>query len=323
MTYSILGYDPSNSDLGVAVQSKFPNVGGLVPYGQAKVGAVATQGFANPRHGSVGLELLRCGAEPRQVVEILLRGDDLHDQRQFAVVDAQGRSASHTGSEVHSWEGWAGDCTGAHCLALGNGLAAAHAAMRIADSAEAVSRIRACTRTRARTRRTAAAGTAGAPGDREMGHPRFGWGRPSKTRSSPIRNSSVTAARSSLSTWCPACRIRRPCSVPDESRVLVGQAGHRGLPGTVPRRPRRPRLPHHLGPKHAARCCAIRWREHRPVRGDRSHWADGQPAARCGTSRADRSGGSCWPKSRSVRMRSLKVETPAPNFVRRSRSAAR
>ena len=54
MTYSILGYDASNGDLGVAVQSKFPGVGSLVPYGEAEVGVVATQGFGNPRHGSVG-----------------------------------------------------------------------------------------------------------------------------------------------------------------------------------------------------------------------------------------------------------------------------
>ena len=52
MTYSILGWDATNGDLGVAVQSKFPGVGSLVPYGEAEVGAVATQAFANPRHGS-------------------------------------------------------------------------------------------------------------------------------------------------------------------------------------------------------------------------------------------------------------------------------
>src|SRR4051794_9518570 len=48
MTYSILGHDASNGDLGVAVQSKFPGVGSLVPYGEAEVGVVATQGFGNP-----------------------------------------------------------------------------------------------------------------------------------------------------------------------------------------------------------------------------------------------------------------------------------
>jgi uncharacterized Ntn-hydrolase superfamily protein len=48
MTYSILGRDASNGDLGVAVQSKFPGVGSLVPYGEAEVGVVATQGFELP-----------------------------------------------------------------------------------------------------------------------------------------------------------------------------------------------------------------------------------------------------------------------------------
>jgi len=118
-----MGHDPSNGDLGVAVQSKFPNVGGLVPYGRATVGVLATQAFANPRHGSIGLKLLRCGAEPRQVVDILLQADTAHEQRQFAVLDAEGRSASHTGAEVYEWDGWAGDRVGNHCLALGNGLA--------------------------------------------------------------------------------------------------------------------------------------------------------------------------------------------------------
>ena len=72
MTFSILGRDSSSGDLGVAVQSKFPGVGSLVPYGQAEVGVVATQAFGNPRHGSRGLTLLQCGASPQQAVDILL-----------------------------------------------------------------------------------------------------------------------------------------------------------------------------------------------------------------------------------------------------------
>ena len=55
MTFSLLGYDSSTGDLGIAVQSKFPGVGHLVPYGEADVGVVATQAFANPRHGTLGL----------------------------------------------------------------------------------------------------------------------------------------------------------------------------------------------------------------------------------------------------------------------------
>jgi len=123
MTYSILGWDPAVGDLGVAVQSKFPGVGSLVPYGEADVGAVATQGFGNPRHGTVGLTLLRCGATPRQAVDVLLRGDPDGGRRQFALLDRSGRAAVHTGAELPSWEGWAGSRVGRHCVALGNGLA--------------------------------------------------------------------------------------------------------------------------------------------------------------------------------------------------------
>ena len=74
MTYSILGW-AANGDLGVAVQSRFPGVGSLVPYGRAEVGVVATQGFGNPRHGTDGLTLLGCGATPQQAVDVLVGGD--------------------------------------------------------------------------------------------------------------------------------------------------------------------------------------------------------------------------------------------------------
>ncbi len=123
MTYSILGFDPSNGDLGVAVQSKFPGVGSLVPYGEAEVGVVATQGFGNPRHGSAGLMLLRCGASPQQAIDVLLNDDDEGHKRQFALIDRLGAVAAHTGADLHTWDGWSGSATGQSCVALGNGLA--------------------------------------------------------------------------------------------------------------------------------------------------------------------------------------------------------
>jgi hypothetical protein len=47
-TYNVVARDPPNGDLGVAVQSKFPNIGGLVPWAKANVGAVATLDPARP-----------------------------------------------------------------------------------------------------------------------------------------------------------------------------------------------------------------------------------------------------------------------------------
>jgi uncharacterized Ntn-hydrolase superfamily protein len=123
MTYSVLGFDVSNGDLGVAVQSKFPGVGSLVPYGEAEVGVVATQAFGNPRHGSAGLMLLKCGATPQQAVDVLLNGDSQSHKRQFALVDGGGRSAAYTGADLDDWDGWAGSSMGRGCVALGNGLA--------------------------------------------------------------------------------------------------------------------------------------------------------------------------------------------------------
>jgi uncharacterized Ntn-hydrolase superfamily protein len=123
MTYSILGFDPTNGDLGVAVQSKFPGVGSLVPYGQADVGIVATQAFANPRHGTVGLALLRYGATPQQAMQVLLNDDMRAAERQVALIDRNGASAAYTGADLDSWTGWSGSAAGEGCVAIGNGLA--------------------------------------------------------------------------------------------------------------------------------------------------------------------------------------------------------
>jgi uncharacterized Ntn-hydrolase superfamily protein len=136
MTYSIAGCDVSNGDLGVAVQSKFPGVGGLVPYGEAEVGVVATQAFGNPRHGSAGLALLKCGATPQQAVDVLLNGDEHSHKRQFALVGHDGRSAVHTGADLDDWQGWAGSSTGRTCVALGNGLAGEDVVDRMVGSFE-------------------------------------------------------------------------------------------------------------------------------------------------------------------------------------------
>ena len=103
---------PSNGDLGVAVQSKFPGVGSLVPYGEAEVGVVATQGFGNPRHGSAGLMLLRCGATPQQAVDVLLNDDSLSHKRQFALVDRKGAVAAHTGADLHTLGRMVRQCDG-------------------------------------------------------------------------------------------------------------------------------------------------------------------------------------------------------------------
>lgn len=104
-TYSIVAYDSVTGDLGVAVQSKFPNVGGLVPWAKAGVGAVATQSLANTAYGERGLELLARGATAEEALRILTRSDTMLSDRQVGMVDARGNAASFTGATTFDWAG--------------------------------------------------------------------------------------------------------------------------------------------------------------------------------------------------------------------------
>jgi uncharacterized Ntn-hydrolase superfamily protein len=104
-TYSIVAYDSATGDLGVAVQSKFPNVGGLVPWARAGVGAVATQSLSNTDYGEKGLELIARGATAPEAMRILMRSDQRPSQRQVGMVDARGNAASWTGDSTFDWAG--------------------------------------------------------------------------------------------------------------------------------------------------------------------------------------------------------------------------
>lgn len=96
-TFSIVARDPATGDLGVAVQSHWFNVGGLVIHAEAGVGAVATQATPDPAYGTLGLTLMRAGKSAPEALAALLAADAEREVRQVGMVDAQGRAANHTG----------------------------------------------------------------------------------------------------------------------------------------------------------------------------------------------------------------------------------
>ncbi len=98
-TYSIVARDSLTGEMGVAVQSHWFNVGAIVGWGEAGVGVIATQSFVNPSFGIKGLDLLKAGKSPKEVVDELIAGDEGRDFRQLAVLDAKGRTASYTGAK--------------------------------------------------------------------------------------------------------------------------------------------------------------------------------------------------------------------------------
>lgn len=105
MTFSIVAFDKETGELGIAVQSKFPAVGSLVPWINIDTGAIATQAMANLEYGRTGLKLLQAGAKAQQVLDILLENDPESEHRQVGIVDLQGNAISFTGSECYDWAG--------------------------------------------------------------------------------------------------------------------------------------------------------------------------------------------------------------------------
>jgi uncharacterized Ntn-hydrolase superfamily protein len=97
MTYSIVARDASTGELGVAVQSHFFSTGSIVPWAQPGVGAVATQSMAEPSYGPLGLQLMAAGKTAAEALAALVVADAGAVVRQVAMVDAQGRAATHTG----------------------------------------------------------------------------------------------------------------------------------------------------------------------------------------------------------------------------------
>jgi uncharacterized Ntn-hydrolase superfamily protein len=118
-TFSIVGIDPANGDLGVAVASRYFSVGSVVPWAMAGVGAVATQADVNVGYGQQAIDLLRQGLTAQQVLARLLAEDTFpgKEGRQVAIIDAKGNVAVHTGPGATPW---AGDRHGSTWSAQGN-----------------------------------------------------------------------------------------------------------------------------------------------------------------------------------------------------------
>jgi uncharacterized Ntn-hydrolase superfamily protein len=103
MTFSIVATD--GTAWGVAVASKFLAVGSAVPAAEVRIGAIATQSYANLSYRPDGLAHLAAGRTAQETLEALTAADNLREQRQAGIVDGQGRAATFTGTECHAWAG--------------------------------------------------------------------------------------------------------------------------------------------------------------------------------------------------------------------------
>lgn len=115
MTFSIVAQD--GDAFGVAVASKFPFVGAVVPAAQRQVGAVATQAMARVAYREAALSALAEGASAADAVLACTGPDDDRDHRQLGVVGVDSQ-ATYTGDQCIPWAGGVSgrDATGGYAI---------------------------------------------------------------------------------------------------------------------------------------------------------------------------------------------------------------
>uniref|UniRef100_UPI002B1E65FC DUF1028 domain-containing protein n=2 Tax=Pseudomonas oryzihabitans TaxID=47885 RepID=UPI002B1E65FC len=98
MTFSITARCATTGQFGIAISSSSIAVGARCPWLRAGVGAVSSQNITLPALGPRTLERLAAGLAPTVALAESLADDGYAEYRQVTVIDAQGRSAHHSGA---------------------------------------------------------------------------------------------------------------------------------------------------------------------------------------------------------------------------------
>jgi uncharacterized Ntn-hydrolase superfamily protein len=131
MTYSILARDPATGALGAGVASRFFAVGAICNHVEGGLAALSTQALVNPMYAVLAMPRLRAGEAPDAVLTSLVGADPGADQRQFHILDADGRIAQHTGAHCVAW---AGHARGPDVSVAGNMLAGPQVVQRTLEA---------------------------------------------------------------------------------------------------------------------------------------------------------------------------------------------
>ncbi|ANG62999.1 fimbrial assembly protein FimA [Marinobacterium aestuarii] len=120
MTFSVAGYCPDTGMLGCAITSSSICVTSRCAWVASGTGVALTQNVTNPALGSLGLELLREGLSPEEILKAQAQADTDIEWRQLGVLNARGDTATFSGARALGIHATA---QGQHCLAMGNLLA--------------------------------------------------------------------------------------------------------------------------------------------------------------------------------------------------------
>ncbi|MGC3872405.1 DUF1028 domain-containing protein [Halomonas sp. GXIMD04776] len=120
MTFSIAGFCRETGQFGTAISSSSICVASRCPFIAPSKGVVLTQNVTNPVLGQLGVQWLEEGLDAEGVLARMIEHEEYPEWRQLQVLDAQGRSAVHSGDEtlgIHATH------QGHDCVAGGNMLA--------------------------------------------------------------------------------------------------------------------------------------------------------------------------------------------------------
>jgi len=132
-TFTIVARCERTGMLGVALATGEMAVASRCPYVKARVGAVSTQASTDPRLGQLAIKLLEMGYSAPKVVGELKASGSYIERRQIGIVDKDGNSAVHTGSENHDW---AGHIVKTNYIAMGNAIVAEEVVKAMAGAFE-------------------------------------------------------------------------------------------------------------------------------------------------------------------------------------------
>lgn len=117
MTFSIVGRCSGSGMLGVAITTSSICVASRCPWARAGLGALSTQNVTDPGVGPALFEHLAGGLTAPQALALAATERPHMAHRQITLVDAQGRTAHHTGAKALGRHAVA---EGAACVAAGN-----------------------------------------------------------------------------------------------------------------------------------------------------------------------------------------------------------
>jgi len=103
--------------LGICAATSEIATGSRAPHVKARVGAVSSQAYPDPRLGKLAINLLEQGYSASKVLAEVVASDPYPDYRQIGVVDRDGNSAAYTGAKNADW---AGHIIKKNYIAMGN-----------------------------------------------------------------------------------------------------------------------------------------------------------------------------------------------------------